>query len=246
MDVMIGRMEYQTAGSLDRAAVERRLGLDVPVYVQYARWIGGIFLHGSLGESLMGRGAVEQKIIDRLPVTIELGLMAILIGLVIALPVGIYSAIRQDTAADFVGRSVAIIGLATPNFWLGIMVMIFPAIWWGWAPPLELVSFTEDPLGNLAVFIIPSLILGTASAGCHHAHDPHHDAGSVETGLYSHRLVQGTPGACRDYPARRQECPHPGGDAFSWAYWPRCGRPASLRSAIADPGRWLRNHGEHI
>ena len=60
--------------------------------------------------------------------------MAILIGLVIALPVGIYSAIRQDTAADFLGRSVAIVGLATPNFWLGIMVMIYPAIWWGWAP----------------------------------------------------------------------------------------------------------------
>ena len=90
--------------------------------------------------------------------------MAIVIGLVIALPVGIYSAIRQDSAADFLGRSVAIIGLATPNFWLGIMVMIYPAIWWGWAPPLELVSFTADPLGNLAVFIIPSLILGTASA----------------------------------------------------------------------------------
>ena len=87
-----------------------------------------------------------------------------MIGLVIALPVGIYSAIRQDTAADYLGRSLAVIGLATPNFWLGIMVMIFPAIWWGWAPPLELVPFTEDPLGNLAVFLIPSLILGTASS----------------------------------------------------------------------------------
>ena len=164
IDVMQIRMASQTMAVLDRAAVERRLGLDVPVHVQYVRWIGGIFLRGTLGESLMGRGAVEEKIIDRLPVTIELGLMAILIGLVIALPVGIYSAIRQDTAADFLGRSVAIIGLATPNFWLGIMVMIYPAIWWGWAPPLELVSFAEDPLGNLAVFLIPSLILGTASA----------------------------------------------------------------------------------
>ncbi len=144
--------------------LERRLGLDVPVYVQYGRWIGGILLHGSLGESLLGRWAVEEEILGRLPVTIELGVMAIIIGLLIALPVGIYSAIRQDTAADYLGRSIAIIGLATPNFWLGIMVMIFPAIWWGWAPPMELVSFTEDPLGNLGVFIIPSLILGTASA----------------------------------------------------------------------------------
>ena len=136
----------------------------MPVWVQYGRWIGDIFLHGSLGESLMGRGAVKERVMERLPVTLELGLLAIIIGLVIALPVGIYSAIRQDTAADFLGRSVAIVGLATPNFWLGIMVMIYPAIWWGWAPPLELVSFTENPLGNLAVFIIPSLILGTAAA----------------------------------------------------------------------------------
>ena len=110
------------------------------------------------------QGTVEEKIIGRLPVTIELGLLAILIGLVIALPVGIYSAIRQDTVADFLGRSVAIIGLATPNFWLGIMVMIYPATWWGWVPPLQLVAFTEDPLRNLGGFLIPSLILGTASA----------------------------------------------------------------------------------
>ena len=165
IDAMQARLGNTVAGaSVDREALERQLGLDVPAWVQYGRWIGDIFLHGSFGESLMGRGAVEEKIMGRLPVTIELGLLALVIGLVIALPVGIYSAIRQDTAADYVGRSVAIIGLATPNFWLGIMVMIYPAIWWSWAPPLELVPFTEDPLGNLGVFIIPSLILGTAAS----------------------------------------------------------------------------------
>ena len=165
IDAIMGRMGmYNTLWDVDREALERTLGLDVPVYVQYGRWIGDIFRHGTLGESLFSRESVEQAILERLPVTLELGLMAIFIGLGIALPVGIYSAIRQDTAADFVGRSVAIIGLATPNFWLGIMVMIYPAIWWGWAPPLELVSFTDDPLGNLAVFLIPSLILGTAAA----------------------------------------------------------------------------------
>ena len=146
---------------IDREAIERALGLDVPVPVQYARWLGGIFLHGTLGDSLLGGSTVEEKIIGRLPVTIELGVMAVIIGLVIALPVGIYSAIRQDTAGDYVGRTVAIIGLATPNFWLGIMVMIFPAIWWGWSPPMKLILFSEDPLGNLGMFLIPSLILGT-------------------------------------------------------------------------------------
>ena len=164
IDVMVIRMGQQAAGAIDREALERMLGLDVPVYVQYGRWIGDIFLHGTLGESLLGGYTIEERILDRLPVTIELGVMAIIIGLVIALPVGIYSAIRQDTAADYVGRSVAVIGLATPNFWLGIMVMIYPTIWWGWSPPMELVPFTEDPLGNLGMFLIPSLILGTASA----------------------------------------------------------------------------------
>ncbi len=164
IDAMVSKMEGRMMPGFDREALEHKLGLDVPVWVQYGRWIGGIFRHGTLGESLWGDWTVEEKIMGRLPVTIKLGVLAILIGLLIALPVGIYSAIRQDTAADYVGRSIAIIGLATPNFWLALMVLLYPAIWWGWSPPLELVPFTEDPLGNLAVFLIPSLILGTAMA----------------------------------------------------------------------------------
>ena len=161
IDVMIGDLAYMGAGDIDREALERKLGLDVPVYVQYGRWVGDILLHGTLGESLLGGFTIEERILARLPVTIELGLMAIVIGLVIALPVGIYSAIRQYTVTDYLGRSIAVVGLATPNFWLGIMVMTFPAIWWGWSPPMKLIPFTEDPLGNLGMFLIPSLILGT-------------------------------------------------------------------------------------
>ncbi len=161
IDAMAKDMVF-TEGTIDREALEHTLGLDVPVYVQYGRWIRDIVLHGSLGESLVSRFSVKEKIVGRLPVTVQLGVMAIVIALVIALPVGIYSAIRQDTAADYLGRSVAIIGLATPNFWIALMVLLYPAIWWGWSPPLRLIPFTEDPLGNLGVFIIPSLILGTA------------------------------------------------------------------------------------
>ena len=160
IDIMASRTEY-TAAPLDRAAIEQRLGLDLPIHVQYGRWIGGILLRGTLGESLLGGWRIEQRLLGRLPVTVELGVLAILIGLVIALPVGIYSAVRQYTAADYVGRSVAIMGLATPNFWLGTMVMIYPAIWWAWSPPMEFFSLSEDPLGNLGMFLIPSLILGT-------------------------------------------------------------------------------------
>ena len=175
-------LEMESWGvDIDRAAIERMLGLDVPVHVQYGRWMGVLptpdwitgeshfrgLLQGTLGESLRTTHlTIEEEIFGRLPVTVELGVLAIVIGLVIALPVGIFSAIRQDTAADYVGRTAAVIGMATPNFWLALMVIIFPAIWWGWSPPLRWVPFTEDPLGNLGILIIPSVILGTAmSAG---------------------------------------------------------------------------------
>ena len=163
IDAMQADMMF-TAGEIDREALERKLGLDQPIPVQYARWLGDIVLHGSLGQSLLGRFSVNEKIAGRLPVTIQLGVTALVIGLLIALPVGIYSAIRQDTAADYVGRSVAVIGLATPNFWLAVMVMLYPAIWWGWSPPMRLIRFSADPLGNLGMFIIPGAILGTAMA----------------------------------------------------------------------------------
>ena len=179
VDTLAAQIMAQGSGDyIDREAMERMLGLDVPVYVQYGRWIGVLptpdlvtgeshfrgLLQGTLGESLWGGWPAEKSLISRLPVTIELGVLSIVIGLVIALPVGIYSAVRQDTAADYVGRTIAIIGLATPNFWLALMVLLYPVLWWGWAPPLEWVPFTEDPLENLEMFLIPSLILGTAMA----------------------------------------------------------------------------------
>ena len=181
IDTMTFTLLYEYGGDpsdVDREVLESMLGLDVPVPMQYGRWIGVLptpdwvtgeshfkgLLQGTLGQSLFSQFSVEDKLIGRLPVTIELGVLAMVIGLLIALPVGIYSAIRQDTAADYAGRSVAIIGLSTPNFWLALMVMIYPAIWWGWSPPMEYIPFTEDPLGNLGVLIIPSLILGTAGA----------------------------------------------------------------------------------
>ena len=160
--MMLGIVGHNPAYGVDREALLHALGLDVPVYVQYGRWLEGILLHGTLGNSLFGDWPVEEKIVGRLPVTLELGVLAIIIGLAIGVPIGIYSAIRQDTAADYVGRTVAIFGLATPNFWLGIMVMTYPVIWWGWTPRMQLIAMSDDLLGNLGMFIIPSLILGTA------------------------------------------------------------------------------------
>ena len=161
VDILLNDPRYG-ATDTDRERFREMLGLNVPAHIAYVQWMRGILLEGTLGQSLLrGHKPVEIKILDRVPVTLELGGAALLIGLLIALPVGIYSAVRQDTLGDYAGRSVAIFGLATPNFWLGLMVLIFPGIWWGWTPPLRLFDFSEDPLAHIGMFLIPGLILGT-------------------------------------------------------------------------------------
>ena len=164
IDMMVDDIGPEAGVSLDRAAIERRLGLDVPIHVQYGRWIGQI-LRGNLGTMLRGDQPVVEEILPRLPVTFELGVFAVLIGLLIALPIGIYSAIRQDSAGDYGGRSLAIIFISVPSFWTATLIMVYPAIWWGWSPPMELITFAGDPLGNLRMFLLPSAVLGTALSG---------------------------------------------------------------------------------
>ena len=162
VDIMTGETQFGFSTEEAKDRLRALMGLDVPAHIQYVRWMSGILLHGTLGQSLQrGHKPVEGKILARIPVTLELGAAALIIGLVIALPVGIYSAVRQDTLGDYAGRSVAIFGLATPNFWLALMVLIFPGIWWGWTPPLRLFDFSEDPVAHIGMFIIPGLILGT-------------------------------------------------------------------------------------
>ena len=148
-----------------------------------------------------------------MPVTIELGVLAIVIGLVLALPVGVYSAIRQDTAADYLGRTVAVMGLATPNFWLATMVLLYPALWWGWSPPIDLIPFEEDPLGNLGIFIIPRVILGTALAASTMRMTRTMMLEVLRQDYIRTAWSKGLPGADSYHKTRHQECPHPGGDA---------------------------------
>lgn len=166
VDVTLQEMGFfQGEGTLDREGVERMLGLDVPVHVQYGRWLSDIVVHGSLGRSMRNNQPVTQLILERLPTTIELGLLAMLIGLAISLPIGIFSAIRQETWGDYIGRSISIIFIAVPSFWTGTMIMIYPSIWWGWSPPIEIIPFVDDPIGNLGMFIIPAFVLGMALSG---------------------------------------------------------------------------------
>jgi peptide/nickel transport system permease protein len=173
---VIDSMLADAAGelTLDREEVEKDLGLDQPLLVQYGRWLGviprangrfsGIF-QGDLGGSWWHSGTVTSLILKRWPVTVELGLMALVISQLIALPIGIYSALRQDKWPDYLGRSLAILLISVPGFWVGTMVIVFPSIWWGYMPPITFTPLFEDPLRNLRMFVIPAVVLGMAMSG---------------------------------------------------------------------------------
>ena len=164
VDTVMARLAV-LGGTVDRAALERAFGLDAPLHVQYVRWWGDLLLRGSLGISMNSGLPVVPLILGRLPVTIELGLLAIAVSVVIGLPVGIYSALRQDTVGDYAGRSLAILFVAAPSFWVATLVILYASLWWGWSPPLELAPLVRDPIGNLRMFILPAFILGMVMAG---------------------------------------------------------------------------------
>ena len=162
IDLMLIENDFSSTGMETRNQLEQALGLDKPIYVQYWYWLGNIVWHGDLGNSLWQDTAVMDDISARLPVTIELGILSLLVALFIAIPSGIYSAVRQETVIDYIGRSFSILALAVPSFWLGTMVVILPAMWWGWTPPNNIVPFFEQPWENLKTFITPALILGAS------------------------------------------------------------------------------------
>ncbi len=160
IDQMIAQNDIGSKAS--RQALEAALGLDQPMLTQYFRWIGAILLHGDFGNSLWQQSPVLDELLARMPVTFELGAMALVVALVVAIPIGIISAMKQDGWADYIGRSFSILMLSVPGFWMGTVVMVFPAIWWGISPEVRYISFREDPLGNLWQLAVPAVILGTA------------------------------------------------------------------------------------
>jgi peptide/nickel transport system permease protein len=145
--------------------IRHLLGLDKPIFEQLGDWLGGIFTRGDFGTSLYYQRPVIDDILRRAPVTFELGFIAFIMAVGIALPVGIISAIRQDKWADHVTRSISILGISMPPFWLATLIVVFPAVWWGWAPQMKYIPFFEDPGGNLVQFLIPGAILGFAMSG---------------------------------------------------------------------------------
>lgn len=161
-DVVDLMLSQNDAGSnkLTRDQLMETLGLDKPIWQQYGIWISRLAFHGDLGDSLWQGDSVLSMIAERLPVTFELGLLAMIIALTVAIPVGVYSAVKQDTAGDYITRSISLLMLAVPSFWIGTMVTVFPSIWWGWSPEIHFTPFLEDPWANLQQMLIPATILG--------------------------------------------------------------------------------------
>ncbi len=151
-----------SAGKKSREQLEAALGLDQPMYIQYFRWVYDILFQGDFGKSLWQNTPVSEQLLMRLPITFELGFLALLVALAVAIPIGVYSAMRQDSAGDYIARSFSILMLSVPSFWIGTMVMVFPSIWWGWSPDVKFVPFSQDPLRNLGQMAIPAVILGCA------------------------------------------------------------------------------------
>ena len=126
-----GVMSHEEA----REMVREELGLDTPVPAQYWEWVTGV-VQGDLGTSMRSGRPVREELLSKIPISLELGILSMLTGLIIAVPLGIFSAIRQESLADYVGRTIAILMLSIPGFWLMTLVIVFPAVWWNWIPPV--------------------------------------------------------------------------------------------------------------
>ena len=160
VQIMLG----QDADPQAVAALRTELGLDQPLPVQYLRWAASV-LHGDLGRSIRTHEPVADAIVSRLPVTIELSLIALVLSLVIGLPAGIVAAIRRNSTLDLVSTGVALIGVSLPSFFLGILLILVFAQWLRWVPPSGYTPVLQDPAMNLKQMFMPAIALGAALAG---------------------------------------------------------------------------------
>jgi len=157
VDIML--TEQGSARQVDCDAIEQRLGIDRPLPVQYAEYAGGV-LRGDLGRSLWDQRPVSTLIFRRLPTTIELAILAMMVSIGLAITFGVIAAIRQDSLLDYGPRSVAILGLSVPEFVLGTAVLVLPTIWFHKTVPLIWHPFSEDPGEHLKQVLLPALVVG--------------------------------------------------------------------------------------
>jgi peptide/nickel transport system permease protein len=153
-----GEGDSGTVSTEQLEQLRQALGLDQPIYVQYASWLWSV-LRGDLGTSLWYKTPVWDQLKDRFLVTMELAVMAMLLAFCAAVPLGITSAVKQDTGFDYLSRIFSTIGIALPTFWLGILIVYALAAFFQWLPPLGYATVWEDPLTNLQQLIFPAVTL---------------------------------------------------------------------------------------
>ncbi len=141
------------------AKLRHKLGTDRPIVVQYATWFGNM-LRLDFGTSFFYESPVSEDLKTKFPVTLELALLATLLAIIVAVPLGVISAIKQDTLGDYVTRLITIAGVAMPSFWLAILIIFVLVLTFGWMPPIVYVSLWDDPAGNLKQMFFPALALG--------------------------------------------------------------------------------------
>ncbi|MGB4863214.1 MAG: ABC transporter permease [Tepidiformaceae bacterium] len=161
VDTILADRPYSTAE--DRIQLEKQLGLDEPIPTQFVKYTWKV-MRGDLGESPWTTTPVTTELEKRLPVTMEFGFLAILIGLVISLPIGVLSAIRQDTISDYISRSFAILALSVPYFFTATIIIVFGPKW-GWTPPLIYKGWSDGPIAHVYYFLAPATLLGLALGG---------------------------------------------------------------------------------
>ncbi|MEO1222818.1 MAG: ABC transporter permease [Pseudomonadota bacterium] len=145
------------------AFLREKYRLNDPIPIQYLAWIGNV-LQGDLGISWRTNQPVLELIGEKLPVTLQLALMAILFAIVIGVPTGVLSAVKKGTPIDYAANVVALSGLSIPNFWLGIMLILLVSVQWQLLPASGYVPLSEDPVRSLTTMIMPAFVLGTALA----------------------------------------------------------------------------------
>jgi peptide/nickel transport system permease protein len=163
-DAVIMQLDQAAAPTpeiLSRARQE--LGLERPFLVQYRSWITSA-VQGDLGRSLITRRPVTQELLKRINLTSHLAVMSIIVAMLIALPIGVLSAVKQDTASDYIARFLAVLGLSLPDFWLATVIITFLAIWVQWIPPIGFAALWEDPARCLGQLLIPAFIIGARLA----------------------------------------------------------------------------------
>jgi peptide/nickel transport system permease protein len=163
-DAVMARIAEDTYSNPEHIQrMREELGLDKPLMQQYFHWFTNM-LQGDLGTSLWSGLPVTEELFKRMPVSAELAVLTLTVSMAISLPLGVLSAIRQDTKADYIGRFLSILALSAPNFWLGTLAVVMPAFWFGWSPPVRYVSFWVDPIQNLQQVAPAALCLGAHSS----------------------------------------------------------------------------------